>query len=105
MTQEQKLIEDISEVIQQKNGVSIFKIQDALRAVLKDVDVMVEECRVKEEKPNILCAECLSDEIKKEKDLYICQNCGNSSEILDGSLQDAVNSINEVICNLSSNDD
>ncbi len=52
MTQEQKLIEYILEIAHQKNGVSIFKIQDALRAVLKDVDAMVEDCRVKDEEPS-----------------------------------------------------
>lgn len=51
MTQAQKLIEDILEIAHQKNGVSIFEIQDALRAITKDVDVMVEDCRVKAIEP------------------------------------------------------
>lgn len=44
---EQMLIEEILKVAHQENGLSIFKIQDALKAVLADVDEMVEECRVK----------------------------------------------------------
>jgi hypothetical protein len=51
MTEAQKMIEDILQVAHQDNGVSIFQIQDALKSVLKDVDSMVEECRVKDVKP------------------------------------------------------
>ena len=51
MTQAQVLIEDILKIVHQKSGVSIFEIQDALEAVSKDVDEMVEDCRVKEDAP------------------------------------------------------
>ena len=49
MTEAQVLIEEILEIAHQDNGVSIFEIQDALRAVLKDVDKMVDDCKVKED--------------------------------------------------------
>ncbi|PCI30962.1 MAG: hypothetical protein COB67_00470 [SAR324 cluster bacterium] len=50
MTKAQQLIEDILQIAHQDNDVSIFEIQDALRVVIEDVDVMVEECKVKENK-------------------------------------------------------
>jgi len=48
MSRAQELIEEALRIAHQEEGISIFNIQDALKAVLKDVNEMVEECRITE---------------------------------------------------------
>ena len=51
MNRAQELIEEALRIAHQEEGISIFRIQDALIAILKDVDEMVEECRIKDKEP------------------------------------------------------
>lgn len=49
MSEAQEILEEALRVIHQEKRISVFEIQDALRNIIKDVDEMVKDCRIKVE--------------------------------------------------------